>query len=699
MKTLQTSLFILLFLPSFLFSQTTTIYPTGDTFLTKGTGTGNEFIQGMQTSLYSFREPTNLVWSSIVYLKFDLQSISSVVGSAKLRLYATVKEAHGFDVYSTTLNNWVEDQLTYNNVATLTGVASATPVASLDVVGTSTSVGQYFEWDITAAVAAAIAKGESFISLKLQDRTVVISGTAALQVGFHSKEHSSGNKPQLVITPKDIAPYKLTDLKLNGTTISGFNPTKVRYDVTLPYGSSAPTVLATQYTSNYTIKYTAATNLLGTESQRTTRIVNTNNLSTDSVVFKVVYKYAAAPTDARLDTLRLNGVDFENFDMNKFSYQNYLPYTTTVVPTIKALGFNRNAIVTVTNPSNLKGSLQQRTASILVQSQDKSSSKTYTIVFEVLPKLDIFLCIGQSNMSGRGVLIPGDSAAIPNVYLLTKGANAEIASNPLNRYSSLEYMAPTNLIGPANSFVKMMRDKTGNSIGIVHNSLGATKISQWSKGSADKFYEEAIRRLREMKKFGEIKGVIWHQGEGDSWNTTSYMASLKTMINNYRTDLGIANLFFVVGQVGQWMPTYATINTILPTVPANIPYTDCVSSNGLIAAVGSVNDPHFDRTSQITLGERYATIMLKNVYPDVATETQIDKVNDDKLANVLVGESMLKINDLTVDANLIITDINGRCITNKLLLASEIYSFSLAKGVYIVRLSAQGKQQGLKLIL
>jgi hypothetical protein len=696
MKTTRITLLFLVALPFFLFSQTTIIFPTGDTYITKGNTTGNVFTQGMETNLYSFREPTNLVWSTVIYLKFDLQSISSAVGNAKLRLYGTAKEAHGFDVYSTSLSNWVEDQLTYNNAASLTGLASTNPVASLDVVGSTTA--KYFEWDVSTAVTAAIAKGESFITLKLQDRYAVRTTTnAMIQVVFHSKENSSGYKPQLVITPKDISAFKLSDLKLNGVTIAGFNATKVRYDVTLPYGNTAPSVSATQFSSNYTLKHTPATNLFGTESQRTTKVVNTNDLATDSVVFKVVFNYAAAPTDARLDTLRLNGVDVENFNMNKLAYKNYLPYTTTVSPTIQALGFNRSASITITNPTNLKGTLQERMASILVKSQDNSSSKTYTIEFEILPKLDIFLAIGQSNMSGRGILIPGDSANIANVYLLTKGANVEIAANPLNKYSSLEYMANTNLIGPANSFVKMMRDKTGNSIGIVHNSLGATKISQWMKGSTDKFYEEALRRLKEMRKFGDIKGVIWHQGEGDSWATTTYLASLKQMITDYRTDLSLPNLFFVVGQVGQWVTSYQTFNTVIPTVSTVITNTECASSLGLVPTGGVLTDPHFDRASQIILGERYATIMLKNVYG--ITAVPAIKENIMKMAKIIAANKTIRIEGITQNLNVNIIDLTGKCLVKKNLHASDNYSVALPSGVYIVQLSASGNIQTMKVIL
>ena len=49
---------------------------------------------------------------------------------------------------------------------------------------------------------------------------------------------------------------------------------------------------------------------------------------------------------------------------------------------------------------------------------------------------DVFLLIGQSNMSGRAPMIDGDDAVLEGVLLLNDQGEWEPARQPLNRYAS-----------------------------------------------------------------------------------------------------------------------------------------------------------------------------------------------------------------------------------------------------------------------
>ena len=51
--------------------------------------------------------------------------------------------------------------------------------------------------------------------------------------------------------------------------------------------------------------------------------------------------------------------------------------------------------------------------------------------------MDLYLCIGQSNMAGRGKLSPAVMDTMQNVYLLNAEDQFELAVNPLNRYSTI----------------------------------------------------------------------------------------------------------------------------------------------------------------------------------------------------------------------------------------------------------------------
>ncbi len=319
------------------------------------------------------------------------------------------------------------------------------------------------------------------------------------------------------------------------------------------------------------------------------------------------------PSDTRLESLSLGKVKLDNFKNDSYNYRYYLPYSAISALEISALSFNPKAKITVLEPSNIKGSLKERTALIKVTSQDGSNTKTYSVVFEILPKLDIFLALGQSNMAGRGKMTPADTTAIENVYLLTPGGNLEIASNPLNKYSSIRKALAMQQMSPSCSFVKMIRDRTGHKIGLMQNARGGSAIESWTKGNPDKYYDEALRRALEIQKFGEIKGIIWHQGESNMRDPEGYKAKLAKLVRDLRTDLALPHLFFVAGEINQWSGGTAGFNAMIQTISKFISQSDWVSSEGLTPLIDE-KDPHFNAASLKILGERYAEKVLKQVY-------------------------------------------------------------------------------------
>lgn len=676
---------------------TKTVFPTDDVYLYKGTGTtvtGNE-IHGMETTLNCYRNPASQdYWWSIPYFKFNLQNITSVIDHVKMRVFGTVKEAHGFDLYTTSLTGWAEDALTYNNVSTETGVVSTLPVASLDVLGSTTA--QYYEWDVTQAVNAAIEKGDPSISFKMQDRYAVKDGTGAgIIVQFQSKENLSGNKPQFLISEKNIEPFKLSELKSNGTLIDGFLPAQVRYNVTLPYNTTViPTITAKAVNPLCTLTVKAALNLTGIESERTTKIVA--KIGQDSVSYKVVFSFSADPGDARLDSLLLDKVNIENFNKDISVYHCYLPYTSSVAPVIKAKSSDSFASVSIVQPANLSGTQQERTATVTIVSQNGLNNKTYSVEFEALPKLDIFLALGQSNMSGRGTMVPSDLDPINDVYILTPGANLEIASNPLNKYSSVRKELSLQQMSPSCSFVTTIRDITLHKIGLMQNARGGSAIESWLKGSTDQLYEEALRRALEIKRFGDIKGIIWHQGESNSGDPVGYKTKLAQMVSDFRTDLGIPTLYFVAGEIAQWSGGVSAFNAMIRTISSFIPYTDWATSDGLTPLIDAT-DPHFDSPSVKILGQRYATKMLAGVYS--ITTVLNSKEFSTNLAKVISQTEGIKISSVTENMMVNIYDISGRCITGKKLNQNESNTFPLTRGVYIVQLSTAKNTQLEKVVL
>ena len=230
--------------------------------------------------------------------------------------------------------------------------------------------------------------------------------------------------------------------------------------------------------------------------------------------------------------------------------------------------------------------------------------------------LDLYLLIGQSNMSGRASIEPPEKDTINNVYLFT-GTGWESAANPLNKYSTVRKSLSMQKLGPGYSFARELEKCTGKKIGLVVNARGGTSIESWEKGykGANDYhlYEEAVKEIRKAEKYGKLKAIIWHQGEANSRRSSQYMALLKKLVKDLRHDLG-GNIYFVAGQIGQWRPTNKNINQVITMIPNDIKNSDYVSTDGLSPLKGDSSNPHFDTRSQLILGERYAEKVLKNIY-------------------------------------------------------------------------------------
>lgn len=223
-------------------------------------------------------------------------------------------------------------------------------------------------------------------------------------------------------------------------------------------------------------------------------------------------------------------------------------------------------------------------------------------------KLHVYLLIGQSNMAGRADFTQEESSTIERAYLLNGKDEWGQAMNPLNRYSTIRKRLGIQKVNPGYTFTQaMLNEGEGVSIGLVVNAKGGTKIEEWAKGT--EFYNEAVRRTKIAQKNGTLKGILWHQGEGNSRNADSYMEKLKSLIANLRADLGAPDLPFVAGQVFydvETKPHTKAINDVIAQLPQVVPHTGYARSQGLTTK----DNTHYNLKSMKLFGERYAKEML-----------------------------------------------------------------------------------------
>ncbi|WCJ17779.1 hypothetical protein M5689_000172 [Euphorbia peplus] len=170
----------------------------------------------------------------------------------------------------------------------------------------------------------------------------------------------------------------------------------------------------------------------------------------------------------------------------------------------------------------------------------------------------IFILSGQSNMAGRGGVIrhpnqhhkhwdhfiPPECLPNPNILRLTADLNWVPAHPPLHADIDTTKVCG---IGPGMSFANSVRDSIGDSavIGLVPCAVGGTAIKEWARG--EKLYETMVMRVKESVKDGggEIKGLLWFQGESDTLreiDADAYRGNMEMFVRNVRDDLCLPEL-------------------------------------------------------------------------------------------------------------------------------------------------------------
>ena len=250
---------------------------------------------------------------------------------------------------------------------------------------------------------------------------------------------------------------------------------------------------------------------------------------------------------------------------------------------------------------------------------------------ELLPliEFDIYLMIGQSNCAGRGFMLPSDTTDIlPGVWLLNAEGRPEPAKAPFNRYSNIRKDISMQMIGPAVGFAPMIRDKTGRNILIIQNAKGGSGLWEWQNEddpAAITFLDSTLMRAVPALKYGELKGIVWHQGETDTSNGSAgdiYVSRFSKMIARLREAMGVGTeVPVIVGELGQWewekKELIDNFNDVtLPQLTEVVPNCHKVESDGLECRSSDHSDPHFSRDSNIELGRCYAEAMFNALQKD-----------------------------------------------------------------------------------
>jgi hypothetical protein len=238
-----------------------------------------------------------------------------------------------------------------------------------------------------------------------------------------------------------------------------------------------------------------------------------------------------------------------------------------------------------------------------------------TELAEKLPpkdRLHLYLLIGQSNMAGRGKISPESTVSSEHILKFSKENTWVEATEPLH------FDKPVAGTGLGMSFARVMADATpGVTIGLIPCAVGGTPLDRWCKGGD--LYKQALARAKLAMKDGTLKGILWHQGEGDCGSeekARSYGERLAKMVTDLRADLGAGDVPFVAGKLGEFLgkgskskpSLWPVVNEQISSVPQRVPRAAFVESKGLMHKGDNL---HFDTPALREFGKRYAEAMQR----------------------------------------------------------------------------------------
>ena len=221
-----------------------------------------------------------------------------------------------------------------------------------------------------------------------------------------------------------------------------------------------------------------------------------------------------------------------------------------------------------------------------------------------------FLLIGQSNASGRGYAKDVEPIVNDKILVLRNGR-----WRPM--YVPVNADRVTAGINLMESFADLYAKEKNVEVGIIPCADGGTCLDQWAVGGL--LFDHACYMAELASRTSTIAGVLWHQGESDCGEDRYplYEEKLTTILNAFRQRLGLYDVPFLVGGLGDFLKdceknaefkNYIHINSALKEVVSKHERMGFVSAEGLLP---NPDNLHFSAGALREFGVRYYHEFLK----------------------------------------------------------------------------------------
>ncbi|MBC6489821.1 sialate O-acetylesterase [Flavihumibacter stibioxidans] len=232
----------------------------------------------------------------------------------------------------------------------------------------------------------------------------------------------------------------------------------------------------------------------------------------------------------------------------------------------------------------------------------------------------VFIMAGQSNMAGRGLVEPGDTVSHPRILTINKENKLIEAKEPLHFYQPKLTGLDCGM-----SFARNLIDKIDSNtvILLLPTAVGGSSIKYWLNDSAFngvRLKSNFMEKADLAKKYGILKGILWHQGESDATagKIPLYEQNLQELFSFFRGYAGDQSLPVIMGELGSYTvkeemrQNWSSINEIIRKVSVLNKFNALVETGDLKPREDNI---HFDSPSQRILGQRYAETYIKSFLP------------------------------------------------------------------------------------
>lgn len=175
----------------------------------------------------------------------------------------------------------------------------------------------------------------------------------------------------------------------------------------------------------------------------------------------------------------------------------------------------------------------------------------------------------------------------------------------------------TSGINLSESFADLYVKEKEVQLGIIPCADGGTCLDQWAVGSL--LFDHACYMAKLAQRTSTIAAVLWHQGESDCDESRYpfYEEKLLRIINAFRDRLGLHDVPFLVGGLGDFLKKYENpifqnyvyVNEALRRVAEKRERVGFVSAEGLM---GNRDNMHFSAKALREFGVRYYEEFLKH---------------------------------------------------------------------------------------